>query len=79
MIQVKKLKKKVDDWNVKHSIGIKVSVLLDSGESLISNTRSEAWMLGSSSQHEGHTPVIKVDGIPGGYLLTRVTPIKEDA
>ena len=35
---------------------------------LVTKTRSMPWMLGT-------TPVILIEGITGGYLLTRVKPI----
>lgn len=76
--RTKKVIASVEAWNKKYPVGTKVSVLRDKGESKITVTRSEAWMLGSNSQHPGHTAVIKVDGISGGYLLRRVSAFKED-
>ena len=35
---------------------------------LVTKTRSMSWMLGT-------TPVILIEGIAGGYLLTRVKPV----
>lgn len=67
----------VDAWNDKYPVGTKVVVKMDSGKSKLTVTRSEAWMLGKSSQHPGHTAVIKVDGISGGYLLSRVSALQE--
>jgi len=55
-------------WNAANPIGTRVLVTLDAGSVLRTRTKSAAWMLG------GHTAVIKVDGIAGGYLLNRVRP-----
>lgn len=68
----------VEAWNVKYPIGTEVVVKMDSGKSKCTVTKSEAWMLGASSQHPGHTAVIKVDGISGGYLLNRVSVIEKN-
>jgi hypothetical protein len=67
----------VEAWNKKYPIGTKVVVTRDNKESEITVTRSEAWMLGKSSTHPGHTAVISVEGIAGGYLLSRVSALKE--
>jgi len=50
-------------------VGTQVEVTRDNGEVLLTKTRSEPWKLA-----EG-TPVILVEGIAGGYLLTRVRPV----
>jgi hypothetical protein len=55
-------------WNEKYPIGTAVIVRRDNGDELHTTTRSEAWELGHG------TPVIKVQGIAGGYRLDRVTP-----
>lgn len=47
-------------------IGTSVEVTKDSGEKVSTVTRSEPWLLGDG------TPVILLEGITGGYLLTRV-------
>ena len=62
-----------DAW--KHPIGTSVEVTKDNGEKLRTVTRSMPWMLGASSRGPGHTAVILVEGIAGGYLLERVCPI----
>ena len=56
------------DWNVSVAVGSQVSVQLDDGSVLETKTRSEAWVLG------GHTAVVLLDGVTGGYLLSRVRP-----
>lgn len=62
----------VNDWNAAHPIGTSVEVRLDSGEVRVTKTRSAAEMLG------GHTAVVWLDGIAGGYLLSRVTAVADD-
>jgi hypothetical protein len=52
--------------------GTPVIVTLDSGKELFTKTRSIPWMLGKSSRDPGHTAVIMVEGISGGYGLWRV-------
>ncbi len=53
-------------------IGTPVIVTKDLGEQFETKTRSIPWMLGASSRGAGHTAVIMVEGISGGYLLERV-------
>ena len=60
----------VEAWNKKHPEGTDVSVRRDDGTATVTKTRSPAWLLG------GHTAVVMVDGIAGGYLLERVSPIR---
>lgn len=48
-------------------IGTPVTVRRDNGEILQTITRSSPWKIG------GHTWVILVEGISGGYALERVT------
>lgn len=64
--QSKKAAELVDRWNKLHLVGAEVTVTKDDGSKLDTVTRSEAWVLG------GHTAVIMVVGISGGYALTRV-------
>jgi hypothetical protein len=52
-------------------VGTHVAVVRDDGSVLETKTRSEAWLVGDG------TPVVMVEGISGGYLLERVTPIKK--
>lgn len=66
---LKALQAKVDKWNAKHAPGTKVKVLLDSGKTVNTKTRSKAEMLG------GHTPVVWLDCISGCYCLDRVSPL----
>ena len=59
----------VSDWNKKHEIGCGVVVTMDDGSEVETNTRSDAWLLSERS------PVILLEGISGGYALSRVTPV----
>jgi hypothetical protein len=52
--------------------GTPVIVTKDFGEQFHTKTRSAPWLLGSSSRDPGHTAVIMVEGISGGYGLWRV-------
>lgn len=64
------------DFNAKYPPGTAVKVHKDDGSILETKTRSEAWMLGADSRgYQGHTAVVSVEGISGGYMLNRVTPI----
>lgn len=58
----------VIEWNRLNHEGVKVNVRKDDGSTLETITRSQAWLMG------GHTAVVLVDGIAGGYSLERVTP-----
>lgn len=71
--------KAAQDWNEAHPIGTPVSVRKDDGTVLETHTRSVAWTLGESCHGPGHTAVVSVNGISGGYSLERVTPRKEQA
>lgn len=53
-------------WNVENPVGTEVIVTRDNGDELRTKTRSEAWVLSE------HTAVVMVEGIAGGYLLSRV-------
>ncbi len=66
------LNARVDDWNQQYPIGTTVTVQRDNGNVLHTQTRSQAWVL------SGHTAVIMVNGIAGGYDLDRVRPHYED-
>lgn len=68
-------KKRVDSgawavgvWNALVPPGSEVIVRRDDGEAEGGVTRSVAWQLGDG------TPVVKIEGKPGGYLLWRVEP-----
>lgn len=56
----------VDHWNKTVPIGTPVQVANDFGKVSDTKTKSEAWLLG------GHTPVVLLEGISGGYSLERV-------
>lgn len=56
-------------WNAAHPVGREVTVEMDNGKKLKTKTTSEAWLMG------GHTAVIKLEGISGGYALERVMPV----
>lgn len=58
-------------WNERHRIGAEVNVTRDDGSIMSTRTRSDAWLLG------GHTAVIMVEGITGGYALERVSENQE--
>ena len=62
-------KKLVKQWNATYPLGTEVIVTLDSGAEKLTQTRSEAWLLG------GHTAVVMVDGIAGCYALQRCRAI----
>ncbi len=57
-----------ENWNRTVPVGCRVKVKLDDGSVLETLTESQAWVLG------GHTAVVTVKGISGGYLLSRCTP-----
>ena len=61
----------VDNWNSSNPSGTPVEMRKDTGELVKTVTRSEAWLLG------GHTAVVMVDGVSGGYLLNRMRVIKQ--
>lgn len=58
----------VDDWNAQHPIGTAVTVTDDFGKTSESKTRSAAWVMG------GHSAMILLEGVSGGYMLERVVP-----
>lgn len=62
-----------DKWNERYPVGQAVVVRLDSGEDRATTTRSKAQLL------SGHSAVIWLEGISGCYLLSRVTPVMEEA
>lgn len=69
-VPVKRLSQKhCDRWNEANPIGTDVVLTKDLGETLVTKTRSEAWMA------NGQIAVIFVDGISGYYALSRVRPI----
>lgn len=60
------------EWNKRYKPGQRVIVVMDDGEERETRTKSIAWNLGG-----GH-PVIKVEGISGGYALHRVRAVKRE-
>ena len=64
----------MEDWNKNHSVGTDVIVTKDDKTKVATKTRSNAWMLGATGDYPGHTAVILLDGISGGYSLERVRP-----
>ncbi len=52
--------------------GTPVILVNDDGTEFHTRTRSMPWMLGASPHDDGHTAVIMVDGITGGYGLWRI-------
>jgi hypothetical protein len=59
-------------WNARHPIGTPVAFWpgFKDGEGRASVTRTPAWVICD-------TPVVSVDGYPGGIALTHVTPAEE--
>jgi len=60
--------------------GTPVIVTKDDGSEFKTKKRSIPWMLGASSRDPGHTAVMMVEGISGGYGLWRIrldTTVKE--
>jgi len=64
-IKALEVKLMVDAWNAHHWINQAVRVMLDDGSFRKSMTLSDAWI--ASGQ-----PLVKVEGIGGGYSLYRV-------
>lgn len=60
-------------WNARHPIGTPVVLTLDNGGKLETVTRSEVWCLGDG------TPVVSVEGKTGGWLLSRVVPLRDES
>lgn len=56
----------VETWNASYPVGTPVTVTKDDGTKIETKTRSIAWALGDG------TPVVMLEGISGGYLLSRV-------
>jgi hypothetical protein len=56
-----------DAWNAAHPVGAEVTVTLDLGEVRFTRTRSIAWRICDHAS-------VMVEGITGGYLLSRVKP-----
>jgi triphosphoribosyl-dephospho-CoA synthetase len=58
--------RKCEAWNDAHPVGTAVILSKDSGEQLVTKTRSAAMMA------EAGYPVIFLEGVSGYYLLDRV-------
>lgn len=56
------------EWNDRYPVGQPVALTEDDGSITYTQTRSIAWNL------DHGTPVVRVDGKTGGYLLERITP-----
>jgi len=67
---VKKAQHKVDIWNQKYLVGQRVSLLMDNGKSVITKTRSPAWVMSC-------TAVALFEGITGQYSLDRATALTD--
>ncbi len=65
----RKLQKQCDAFNAETPVGSEVRVRKDNGEVVLTTTTAEAQVL------SGHTAVVWLDGIPGCYLLDRVSPV----
>lgn len=59
----------VENWNLKHPVGTKVELRKDSGDPIITKTRSEAEVSAS-----GHA-VCWFEGVSGYYLLERAVAL----
>lgn len=66
---LEQLSAEADNWNARNPIGSSVKVVNDRGGTFFTITTSEAWVMG------GHSVMVKLRGISGGYLLDRVTAI----
>ncbi len=58
----------VAEWNRRWPAGTRCTLIDDVGRATETATRSEAWLVGPAM------PVVKVDGIAGGYRLERIIP-----
>ena len=65
----KREQKKVDAWNAKYEVGQDVLLRRDNGETVQTQTRSNAELL------SGHTAVIWLQAVIGCYCLDRVTAV----
>lgn len=65
----------VNAWNKEHNPGVDVIIKRDDETETRTKTRSVAYMLGSNRDYPGHTAVIMLEGISGGYSLDRVRPV----
>lgn len=61
----------VENWNLKHPVGVPVTLRMDSGADKVTKTRSEAYVC------DAGYPVAFFEGVSGYYLLDRATAITE--
>lgn len=61
-----RLDRLVEEWNAACPVDTAVEVTLDDGKIMKSRTTTPAWVMG------GHSAMVTVDGISGGYMLSRV-------
>jgi hypothetical protein len=57
------------DWNAKYPVGTEVTLKRDSGNEVVTKTRSAAY-----TSKAGY-PVIFLEGVTGYYIMDRVTPV----
>lgn len=69
----KAIQRQVDQWNERHPVGQAVTIRRDNGDIITTKTTSAAELL------SGHSAVVRLEGISGCYLLSRVTPVTEEA
>lgn len=60
----------IEAFNEANQTGTEVDVKKDDGSIVRTRTRSEAWLMG------GHTAIILLEGISGGYMLERVSVVE---
>ena len=60
-----------DLWNLKHRVGTSVTLRKDSGETISTKTRSDAYVC------ESGYAVCFFDGVSGYYLLSRAQPLPD--
>lgn len=60
-----------ENWNLKHRLGTSVSLRKDSGETISTRTRSDAYVC------ESGYAVCFFDGVSGYYLLSRAQPLPD--
>lgn len=63
------LEHQINEWNRNVPEGSSVKVVKDNGDEFFTVTRSQAWIVG------GHSALVLLRGISGGYLLDRVTKV----
>lgn len=71
MSKATSLNRQEERANQLRTVGMPVIVTKDDGTKLKTKTRSEPWLMG------GHSWVVMVEGISGGYAIMRVEPDSE--